>query len=47
MVQEMARAEPSGDAITARLVDVLLIYVLRAWSQSRPEGGPRVAHGAA
>ncbi len=39
MVQEMARAEPSGDAIIARLVDVLLIYVLRAWSQSRPEGG--------
>jgi len=38
LLHEMTAAEQAGDAVLSRLVDVLLIYVLRAWGQSRPEG---------
>jgi AraC-like DNA-binding protein len=38
LLSEMTLAEVAGDAVLSRLVDVLLIYVLRAWAMSRPEG---------
>lgn len=38
LLHEMTLAEHAGDAVLSRLVDVLLIYVLRAWAESRPVG---------
>ena len=38
LLQEFTHAEQCGDAVLSRLVDVLLIYVLRAWSEGADEG---------
>jgi AraC-like DNA-binding protein len=37
--REAASSAPGATAATSRLVDLLLIYVLRAWIAEQPEGG--------